>query len=161
MIGFFLDFFFVMKLLLVLPNRRTCELDPEMVNAHITFSLLLKSAGILCGTGQHAKQQMLVYRTQWVCFCKPVGVNWLDHPAHPVFLLSVLFFSLGSVYSCCHWRLKSQWQTIKVLLFSQGRLLLCGLALPDCPSSNKTSSTIICDSLTYVSPFLFSTSCGC
>lgn len=120
----------------------------------------LKTAGMFFDTRQHAQQQMCVHWTQWVCFCRvwPVGLRWLDHPA-PYFAFSAVLLSWECLLVLS---LKATVSvTIMVLLFSQGRLLLCGLTLPDCPSSNKTSSAITCDSLTCVSPFLFSTSCGC
>lgn len=147
----------------ILPNRRTCELNPEIVTTHIAFSLLFKDCWSVLWWWQHAKQQMHVYLTQWVFFCRvwPVGVGWLDHPAHPAhcFAFSAVLLSWECLPVLSLEAAVSV--AIKVLLCSQGRLLLCGLALPDCPSSNKTSSAIICDSLTYVSPFVFSTSCGC
>lgn len=93
--------------------------------------------------------------------CDLWGLNgWTTaHTLHSVFAFSAFLLSWECLLLPS---LKAEVSvTIKVLLFSQGSLLLCGLALPDCPSSNKTSSTITCDSLTYVSPFLFSTSCGC
>lgn len=154
------NYFWVREGLTVLPNRRTCELNPEIVNTHIAFSLLFKDCWNVLWYMTTCKQQMRVYRTQWICFCRvwPVGVGWLDHPAQ-YFAFSAILLSWECLLVLL---LKAAVSvTIKVLLCSHGRFLLCGLALPNCPSSNKTSSGIICDSLTYVSPFLFSTSCGC